>query len=70
MLADAEDAEDRSAAQRATTEQSQDMCDFDEEVAIEGEPAMVSFISVQRDRGDLIQSGRTFLRILRIFIFC
>ncbi|XP_063676027.1 helicase SRCAP-like isoform X3 [Bolinopsis microptera] len=40
VLADAEDVEDRSAAQRATTEQSQDMCDFDEEVAIEGEPAM------------------------------
>ena len=43
MLADAEDVEDRSAAQRATTEQSQDMCDFDEEVAIEGEPAMVNY---------------------------
>ena len=41
MLADAEDAEDRSAAQRATTEQSQDMCDFDEDVVIEGEPPMV-----------------------------
>ena len=41
VLADAEDAEDRSAAQRATTEQSQDMCDFDEDVVIEGEPAMV-----------------------------
>ena len=50
VLGDAEDAEDRTAAQRATTEQSQDQCDFDEDIAIEGEPPMVSLCHDISDR--------------------